>query len=232
MANGFSGPVAQIVDSYLARLRKGLSGIPARDQDELVKEINSHIYESYRNDTEGDEVSRILRVLDKLGEPSEVLSSRMPEAMMTVGKKRKLPFLILAGVLIAFFGVPLGIGGLSAAVGLIIGLLAVVISFYVVAVSLILTGWLSAVFMIVRLFSPGFLDRWVDVYPLVSDPTFNTIIYIVGALLIAALGFGLLWLGSRLMRGMRFVFRLLFAKIKNWRKKAPAGGERTLGSDH
>jgi len=221
MANGFSGPVAQIVDSYLARLRKGLSGIPARDQDELVKEINSHIYESYRNDTEGDEVSRILRVLDKLGEPSEVLSSRMPEAMMTVGKKRKLPFLILAGVLIAFFGVPLGLGGLGAAIGLIIGLLALVVSFYVVAFSLILTGWLSAVFMIVRIFSPGFLDPWIDIYPLVSDPTFNTVIYIVGALLIAALGFGLLWLGSRLMRGVRFVFRFLFEKMRNWRKRAP-----------
>ncbi len=222
MANGFSGPVAQIVDSYLARLRKGLAGIPAKDQDELVKEINSHIYESYRTETEGDEVSRILRVLDKLGEPSEVLSSRMPEAMMTVGKKRKLPFLILAGVLIAFFGVPLGIGGLAAAVGLIIGLLALVVSFYIVAVSLILAGWLSAVVLIVRLFSPAFLDSWMVIYPFVSDPTLNTVIYIVGALLVAAVGFGLLWLGSRLMRGMRFVFRLLFAKIKNWRKRAPA----------
>ena len=29
MANGFSGPVAQIVDNYLDRLRKGLRGHPA-----------------------------------------------------------------------------------------------------------------------------------------------------------------------------------------------------------
>jgi uncharacterized membrane protein len=222
MANGFSGPVAQIVDNYLERLKKGLRGIPARDQDELVKEINSHIYESFRSETSGDEVSRILRVLDKLGEPAAVISARMPEAMMTLGKKRRLPFLILAGLLIAFFGVPLGLGGLSAAIGLIIGLLALVVSFYAVAFSLILTGWLSAVFMIVRIFSPGFLDRWIDIYPLVPDPTFNTVIYIVGALLIAAVGFGLLWLGSRLMRGMRFVFRLLFGKIRNWRRRAPA----------
>jgi hypothetical protein len=56
----------------------------------------------------------------------------------------------------------------------------------------------------------------------VSDPTFNTVIYIVGALLISALGFGLLWLGSRMMRGIRFVFRFLFDKVKNWRKKVPA----------
>ena len=221
MANGFSGPVAQIVDNYLERLKKGLKGIPAKDQDELVREINSHIYESFRDDPTPDEVARILKVLDKLGEPAAVLSARMPEAMVTLGKKRKLPFLILAGLLIAFFGVPLGLGGLGTAVGLIIGVLAVVVSFYIVAFSLILAGWLSAVIMIVRIFSPAFLDPWIDIYPLVPDPALNTVIYILGALLLAALGFGLLWLGSRLMRGVRFVFRFLIGKIRNWRKKAP-----------
>ncbi len=221
MANGFSGPVAQIVDNYLERFKKGLKGIPAKDQDELVKEITSHIYESFRDDPTADEVARILKVLDKLGEPAAVISARMPEAMVTLGKKRKLPFLILAGVLIAFFGVPLGLGGLSVAVGLIISVLAIIVSFYIMAFSMILAGWLSAVIMIVRIFSPGFLDPWINIYPLVSDPTFNTIIYIFGALLIAAVGFGILWLGSRMMRGVRFVFRLLFDKVKNWRKKAP-----------
>jgi hypothetical protein len=166
-------------------------------------------------------VARILKVLDKLGEPADVISARMPEAMVTLGRKRKLPFLILAGLLIALLGVPLGLGGLSLAVGIVLGVLALILAFYIVAFSLILTGWLSAVIMIVRIFSPGFLDPWIDIYPLVPDPAFNTVIYIAGALLIAALGFGLLWLGSRLMRGVRFVFRLLFAKIKNWRKKAP-----------
>lgn len=219
MANGFSGPVAQIVDNYLERLKKGLKGIPAKDQDELVREINSHIYESFRDDPTPDEVARILKVLDKLGEPTAVISARMPEAMVTLGRKRKLPFLILAGLLIAFFGVPLGLGGLGAAVGLIIGVLAVVVSFYIVAFSLILAGWLSAVIMIVRIFSPAFLDPWIDIYPLVADPTLNTAIYIVGALLVAAVGFGMLWLGSRMMRGVRFVFRFLIGKIKNWRKK-------------
>ena len=222
MANGFSGPVAQIVDNYLDRFKKGLRGLPAKDQDELVKEINSHIYESFRNDPTPDEVARILKVLDKLGEPAAVISARMPEAMVTMGKKKKLPFYILAGVLIAFFGVPLGLSGLSAAVGILIGVLAVIVSFYVVAFSLILTGWLSAVVLIIRLVVPGFLDPWIDIYPLVSDPTFNTVIYIIGALLIAALGFGMLWLGTRMMRGVRFVFRLLFNKIKNWRNRRTA----------
>jgi len=222
MANGFSGPVAQIVDNYLERLKKGLQGFPAGDRDELVKEIHSHIYESYRNDPTENEVDRILKVLDKLGEPAAVASARLPEAMVTMGKKKKLPFYILAGVLIAFFGIPLGLSGLSAAVGLIIGVLALILAFYIVAFSLILTGWLCAVILIVRIFSPGFLDPYVDILPIVSDPSLNTAIYIFGALLIAALGLGMLWLGTRMMRGVRFVFRFLFAKVKTWRKKAPA----------
>lgn len=219
MSNGFSGPAAQIVDNYLARLRAGLRGIPAKDQDELVREINSHIYESFRNDPTPDEVARVLKVLDKLGEPSAVISARMPEAMVTLGKKRKLPFLILAGALIAFFGVPLGLGGLGAAVGLIIALLGLVLAFYAVAFSLILAGWLSAVVLAVRAFKPGFLDPYMDIYPLVADPTLNIVIYILGALLMAAVGFGMLWLGTRLMRGIRFVFRLLVQKIKTWRQR-------------
>ena len=98
MANGFSGPVAQIVDNYLERLKKGLKGIPAKDQDELVKEITlPHLRVIPAPIRRADEVARILRVLDKLGEPAAVISARMPEAMVTLGKKKKLPFLILAG---------------------------------------------------------------------------------------------------------------------------------------
>jgi len=222
MANGFSGPVAQIVDNYLGRLRAGLKGIPAKDQDDLVKEIHSHIYESFRGDPTEDEVARILKVLDKLGEPSTVISARMPEAMVTLGKKKKLPFLILAGVLIALFGVPLGTGVLGLAVSLIIGVLAFIIAFYILAFSMILTGWLSAIIMLIYLIRPEFLEPYMDIYPLVSDPTFNTVIYIVGALLIAAIGLGLLWLGTRMMRGIGFVFRLLFDKIRARRKKSAA----------
>lgn len=219
MANGFSGPVAQIVDNYLERLRKGLKGIAAKDQEDLVKEIHSHIYESFRSDPTGDEIARILKVLDKLGEPSDVISARMPEAMVTLGKKKKLPFLILAGLLIAIFGVPLGSSALGLAVALIIGALALVLSFYITAFAFLLTGWLSAFIMTIRLFRPEFLEPYMDIYPLVTDPTLNTVIYIIGALLIAAIGLGMLWLGTRMMRGIRFVFRLLFEKFRTWRKK-------------
>jgi len=219
MTNGLSGPVAQIVDNYLARLRKGLKGFPTQDQEELVKEIHSHIYESFQNDPTTNEVERILNVLDKLGEPGVVISTRMPSAMVKLGKKKKLPFYILAGFLITIFGLPLGLGGLSLALGIIITVLALILTFYVGAFSLILGGWLSALVMAVRIFSPGFLHPWVNSYAIVSNPTLNSLIYILGSLLVAAMGLGFLWLGTRMMRGVRFVFRFLFEKIKNSRKR-------------
>ena len=76
--------------------------------------------------------------------------------------------------------------------------------------------------MIIRVFSPAFLEPWVAIYPLVPDPTLNTVIYIIGALLIAAVGIGMLWLCTRMMKGVLFIFRFLFEKIRNRRKKVPA----------
>ncbi len=221
MANGFSGPVAQIVDNYLVRLRKSMKGLPSNDQEELIKEIHSHIYESFRNDSTENEVDRVLKVLDKLGEPAALASARLPEAMVTMGKKKKLPFYILAGILIAFFGVPFGISGLGLAIGLAVIVLALVLSFYITAFSMLLAGWLTALVLVIRLFSPQFLDPYINLYPILSDATLNTLLYFFAALLVAALGLGFLWLGARMMRGVRFVLRLLYDKIRNWRRRAP-----------
>lgn len=225
MANGFSGPVAQIVDNYLVRLKKSMKGLPPNDQEELVKEIHSHIYESFRNEPTENEVDRILKVLDRLGEPAALASARLPEAMVTMGKKKKLPFYILAGILIAFFGVPFGISGLGLAIGLAVTVLALVLSFYITAFSMILAGWLTALVLVIRLFSPHFLDPYISLYPVLSDATLNTLLYVFAALLVAALGLGFLWLGTRMMRGVRFVLRILYDKIRNWRKRAPVAAE-------
>jgi len=108
------------------------------------------------------------------------------------------------------------------AVGLFITVLALILAFYVMAFSMILTGWLSAIVLIIRVFSPEFLEPYMDIYPILPDPTLNTLIYVFVALLIAALGLGMLWLGTRMLRGVRFVLRFLFEKIRNWRKRTPA----------
>jgi uncharacterized membrane protein len=80
--NNYPDVVAKIVDDYLDRLKLRLQRIPAREQDEFLKEIHSHIFEAYRRSTDEDETERILAVLRKLGEPAEVVSDRLPEALV------------------------------------------------------------------------------------------------------------------------------------------------------
>ncbi len=222
MANGFSGPVEKIVDNYLGKLRNNLAGFPEKDREELVREIHSHIYESYRLDPTENEVERILKVMDKLGEPADVVSARVSPAMVTMGKKKKLPFYILAGTLIALFGVPLGLGGLSVIIALILTVAALILTYYVTAFTLVLGGWLSALVMIVRVFSPAFLEPYFEVYPVLPDPTANTVIHIAVALLVMATGLGMFWLGKYMMRGIRFFFRTVGEKIRGARSKKGA----------
>ncbi len=225
MANGFSGPVEKIVDNYLGKLEKNLRGFPEKDREELVREIHSHVYESYRLDTTENEVERILKVLDKLGEPADVISSRVSPAMVTMGKKKKLPFYILAGTLIALFGVPLGLGGVSVVIGLLAAVLALILAYYITAFTLVLAGWLSALVVILRIFFPAFLDPYFEIYPLLPDPTANTILYVLGCLLVAAIGLGMFWLGKYMMRGIRFFFRMVGDKIRGARARKSGGAQ-------
>ena len=218
MANNFSGPVEKIVNNYMKRLKHHLRGLPDKDQEELAKEIHSHIYESYNSEPTENEVERIFNVFDKLGEPAEVVSSRMSEAVVSMGKKRKLPFYILAGILIGFFGLPLGVGGISVLFAMFITVAVLIFSIFVIAFSMIISGWICLVVSIVRLFSPYFLDPYVVMTPLVSDPTLNSFIYILISLIVAGVGFAFFFLGKYVTKGILFLFNSTVEKIRDSRR--------------
>ena len=97
MGNNFSDSVGKIVNNYLDRIKPHLKGLEDADQEELVKEVYSHIYESFINDPTENEIDRIFNVLNKLGEPAEVVSSRISTSMVSMGKKKKLPLKSLEG---------------------------------------------------------------------------------------------------------------------------------------
>lgn len=217
MTNELTEPVEKIIQNYLNRLKRHLKGLPENEQEELLKEVHSHIYESYINDPSDNEVERIFDVLDRLGEPAEVASSRMSNAIVTMGKKKKLPFLILSGLLIGLIGVPLGIGGAGILFGLLSTVLVLILSFYILAFSLLFTGWIGVIVSIVRLINPYFLDTYIQMYPLLPDPVANAVVYIFASLLLAALGIGMLLLGRYLMRGFRFMVHVTFEKIRGIR---------------
>lgn len=215
MTNDFGEQVGKIVANYMTRLKNQLKGFPEKDKDELVKEIHSHIYESYKSDSTEDEIERILNVLEKLGEPSEVASTRMSESMVDMGKKKNLPMYILAGVLIGLFGIPLGAGGVALIVGLLVTVGALIFSYYATAITMVVAGWIGFIASLLQLLNPDILPEYIHIYDdIIVDPLLAGTAGLITSVLIALLGLGMLWLGKYMMRGIKFVFSASLGKIR------------------
>ncbi len=90
MNNHFPPPAEKIVADYLEKLAAQLKGMNEKDRQEVLAEIRSHIFESFSSDGEGDEIDRALRALKRLGEPSEVVSSRVGASVSQLGRKEKI----------------------------------------------------------------------------------------------------------------------------------------------
>lgn len=221
MTDLFPQPVEKIVTDYLDRLSDRLKGMPATDSQEFANEIRSHIYDSFMGESGGDDVERILTVLRRLGDPADVISSRMPETITRIGKKRNAPLYILAGILIALFGLPLGIGALSLLIALLATLFGLLVAYFATAVSLVVAGFLSAVVSAIAVFAPGVLltinrvagEEVVQFGPFHNAPEVMGILGLVVSLIIAAIGLLMLWSGKYLWRGLRFVTELVFVNI-------------------
>lgn len=109
--------VEKIVEDYLQRVAIQLKRFPKSDQEEVLKELSSHIYESYCAGSDPDPVGRILEVLRKLGEPADVVAERLHESLLNVGKLKKVPLSVLGGIVVGMFGLPLGFAGVAILLG-------------------------------------------------------------------------------------------------------------------
>jgi uncharacterized membrane protein len=215
---------AKIANDYLDRLSGRLVGMPLNDRRELLDEVKSHIYDSYMNEGAGDEIERILTVLRRLGDPADVITSRMPQAVERLGKGKKAPMYILAGSLIALFGVPLGLGAIALLIGLITTLLGLLIAFYGAGISLVVGGFLSSVICLIAATSPDLIQRFnnavgVEVIhmgpiPFLHDPQLAAILCLIASLLMVGLGLLMLWAGKYIWRGFRFVSALIIKNVK------------------
>lgn len=217
--------VAKIVNDYLERVKWQLRLVPAPEQDEFLKEIQSHIYEAYQQAAGEDDVAKILSVLRKLGEPSEVVSDRLPGAMVRSGTKRYLPLHLLSGILIGLFGIPLGFGGVAVLAGILVTLAAIVAAFYGTMGVVFLTGVLFLVLGLTRIYEPGVWDKlvtngFIHFDRPVADfldqlpPGGQGLLLIVIAAVFVACGLGMLWVGRYLIRGLRFLFSLAFDRAR------------------
>jgi uncharacterized membrane protein len=218
--NDYPEVVAKIANDYLGRVKAQLRLVPAREQDEFLREIQSHLYEAYRQTEGEDDVARILAVLRNLGEPAEVVSDRLPAAMVRSGTKRSLPLYVLAGITIALFGIPLGFGGVGVLVGLLAALAGILVAYYAVTGTFLLVGAIFMSMGLIRVILPELWDKLVMLGFIRFDgpaeffnhlsPTGQAFIMIVFASVFLASGLGLLRLGKYLLRGLRFLVSLIF----------------------
>jgi uncharacterized membrane protein len=223
MNNNFPPDVKKIVEDYIARLSSRLRGIPEQDRSELLNEIRSHIYESYSSDTASDDIERILSTLRRLGDPADVISSRMPEAVKRLGAGRKAPLYILAGALIALFGLPLGVGALALLVAFLVTLFGLLITFYGAGISLVVGGFIGSLVSSILILAPGLAERinnatgiqvlHVELFP--NDPELGAFVVLICSLILMGIGLLMLWSGKYVWRGWRFLVMATVAKTRS-----------------
>jgi uncharacterized membrane protein len=225
--NSYPEVVAKIANDYLERVKSQLRLVPIREKNEFLAEIESHLYEAYQQRPEADDVARILAVLRNLGEPAEVVSDRLPRTMARSGTKRNLPLYVVGGILIALFGIPLGFGGLGVLVGILAALAGMVVAFYATVGSIVLVGALFMLLGLTRMLLPQLFDRLVMLgFVHISAPTAdfldhfsrseqNLLMILFGSVWLAS-GLGMLWVGRYLFRGLRFLFGLLFDRMRRF----------------
>jgi uncharacterized membrane protein len=222
MNSDFPQSVSRIVDDYLDRLSAHLKGMPGADREELLTEIRSHIFESYREEASPDEIDRILKVLRRLGEPTDVASTRFANAVERMGRGKKAPLYILAGVLIALFGVPLGLGAIAILVGLLIALFGLLVGYFGAAVSFVVAGFLTAILCGIAIVNPEILfsvnrmsgTQVFQFGPFQHNPELAGLIGLIVSVIILALGLLMLWGGRFLWKGFCFVCLLIARNLR------------------
>ncbi len=218
MSNELPQSAEKIANDYLDRLSNLLTGMPISDRRELLSEIRSHIYDSYMSESVGDEIERILTVLRKLGEPADVISSRMPRAVEEMGKNKKAPLYILAAILIGLFAVPLGLGAVGVLIGLLAALFALVVTYYGLGVTLVVSGFVSGIAGFIASLRPDILERinyavGYEVFSYGPDPQLIGLLGLIASLIQLGLGLLILWSGKYLWRGFCFVTVLITKKV-------------------
>jgi len=226
--------VTTIVDDYLSRVKSQLRPLPPAESDEFLREIRSHLYEAYCEAPEGDDVARILTVLRGFGEPSEVVADRLPRNIVRTGARRALPLYIAGGLVLALFGIPLGLGGIAVLLEILMALAALLLAYYAVSGAVLVFSAMWMALGLARIYEPTLYDTLIRVgHVQITGPAGELLdqlsppgqgfLFVLLALALGALGVGMLRLGKRFARGLRFLSVLIF----DWfRRRAQAARQR------
>lgn len=90
----------RVYEDYLKRIQRTIKSLSKNDRNEILMEINSHIYEGFQQNKGNDEIDRLLDVLEKLGSPEEVLKPLVADKKMEQATRTFNPFHIAKALLL------------------------------------------------------------------------------------------------------------------------------------
>ena len=78
----------KIYENYLKQIYSATKKLSNEDQNDILMELNSHIYESKtKNNDESQEINNLLNTLERMGIPSEVLKPLIAEKKLNQATK-------------------------------------------------------------------------------------------------------------------------------------------------
>lgn len=91
----------RIYENYLKQIKSTTKKLSKEDQQDVLLELNSHIYESLiQNNYQENEVNTLLNVLDKIGIPNEVLKNLVAEKKLEQATKTFNPIHIMQALIL------------------------------------------------------------------------------------------------------------------------------------
>lgn len=77
----------KIYTDYINRIKRTTAPLAKEDRQDVLMEFNSHIYEGMQRNSGGNEVDRLLDVIENLGPPEEVLKPLVAEKKLQQATK-------------------------------------------------------------------------------------------------------------------------------------------------
>lgn len=90
----------KIYDNYMRRIKRVTSVLSKEDREEVLLEFNSHIFEATQLENKTSEVHILLDVLNKLGDPEEVLKPLIADKKLSQATKSLNPIHIFRALVL------------------------------------------------------------------------------------------------------------------------------------
>lgn len=91
---------SRIYKDYISRVQNAIKTLNPQNQQEILMEINSHIYESLQNNSNQNEVEKLLNILEKIGKPEVFLKELVAEKKLEESTKSFNPISIFKALIL------------------------------------------------------------------------------------------------------------------------------------